>query len=147
MPIDCMWHAISSFPIVEIEVHFDHRFTRKTFRTGNLKILSIPGAIINDVYNFVSPINQYCKLLLFIGGKDLYNGCKPSDKTPIDITNQLIELANFLTEGTKELFLIGIPDRIENKERSAAVNDVLAKVSHRICSHKPQVNWKYRGIS
>ena len=117
------------------------------FESGHLNLLSLPGATIKDVYHFVPPINQYCKIILFIGGNDLYNGCKPSDKTPIDIANQLIELANFLTERTKEVYLIGIPERNENKQRSAAVNEILEKVSHRTRSHKPSVNWKYRGIS
>ena len=87
------------------------------FESGNLNILSLPGPTIKDVYNFVPPINQYCKIILFMGGNDLYNGCKPSDKTPIDIANQLIELANFLTERTKEVYLIGIPERNENKQQ------------------------------
>ena len=107
------------------------------FVSGNLNIISLPGATIKDVYNFVPPINQYCKIILFIGGNDLYNGCKPSDKTPIDIANQLIELANFLTERNKKVYLIGIPEGNENKLRSAAVNEILEKVSHRNRSHKP----------
>ena len=117
------------------------------FESGNLNILSLPGATIKDVYNFVPPINQYCKSILFIGGNDLYNGFKPSEKTPIDIANQLIELANFLTERIKEVYLIGIPERNENKQQSAAVNKILEKLSHRNRSHKPSVSWNYRGIS
>ena len=108
------------------------------FETGKLNILSLPIATIKDVYNFVSPINQYCKIILFFGGNDLYNGCKPSDKTPTDIANQLIELA---------IYLLGIPERNENKQRSAAVNKILEKVSRRNRSHKPSVNRKYKGIS
>ena len=103
--------------------------------------------IFSSLLYFVPPINQYCKIILFIGGNDLFNGCKPSDKTPIDIANQMIELANFLTERTKEVYLIGIPEGNENKHQSAAVNEILEKVSHRNCSHKPSVNWKNRGIS
>ena len=117
---------------------------RRHFESENLNILSLPGATIKDVYNFLPPINQYCKNILFFGGNDLYNGCKPSDKTPIDIANQLIEFANFLNERTKEVYLIGIPERNENKQRSAAVNEILVKVSHRSRIHKPSVNWKYR---
>ena len=92
-------------------------------------------------------MNQYWKIILFVCGNELYNGCKISDKTPIDIANQLTELANFLTEQTKEVYLIGIPERNENKQRSAAVNEILEKVSHRNRSHKPSVTWIYRGIS
>ena len=117
------------------------------FESGNLNILSLPIATIKDVYNFVPPINQYCKITLFSGANDLSNGCKPSNKTPIDIANQLIEFANFLTERTKEVYLIGIQERNENKQRSAAVNEILQKVSQRNCSHKSSVNWKHRGIS
>ena len=119
----------------------------RQFESGNLNILSSPGATIKDVYNFVPPINQYCIIILFFGGNDLYNGCKPSDKTPIDIANQLIELAKFLTEQSEEVYLIGIPERSENKQRSVAVIKILEKMSHRNFSHKPSVNCKYRGIS
>ena len=66
---------------------------------------------------------------------------------PIDIANQLIELAIFLTERTKELFSIGIPEPKKNKELSEATKWILEKVSCRTRNHKPQVNWKYKGIS
>ena len=38
----------------------------RDFESGNLNILSLPGATIKDVYNFVPPINQYCKIILFL---------------------------------------------------------------------------------
>ena len=90
-----------------------------------------------NVYNFDPPINQYRKIILYICVNDLYNDCKPSDKTPIDTASQLIELANFSTERTTELFLMGIPERSENKERSAALNEIHEKVSAKRAATNP----------
>ena len=74
------------------------------YESVNLNILSPPGATIKDVYTFVPLIYQYSRIILFNGGNDWYNGGKPSDKMNTDIANQLIELSNFLSEKTEELF-------------------------------------------
>ena len=108
----------------------------RNFKSEKLNILSLPGATIKDVYKFV-PLSISTRNYTVCWRNELYNGCKPSDKPPIDIANQLIELANFLTERTKEVYLIRIPARNENKQRPAAVNEILDKVSNRARSHKP----------
>ena len=116
-------------------------------KEGNLNIISLPGAGVRHVYNFIPPKNEFDLIILFIGGNDLFDDTEPSDTPAPQIANELIELANFLSERAKQVFVLGIPERDRNKERVEEVNKILEKLAKRVPRITPKVAWKFRSVS
>ena len=76
--------------------------------------------------------------LLFIGANDLFNGELPSARTPKDVDQEISILADELVPLARKVFVIGLPPRLKQSERTKAVNSVLAA---------EEKAWKLRGIS
>ena len=66
-------------------------------KAGNLNIISLPGAKVRDVYNFIPPKNEFDLIILFVGGNDLFNYSEPSYTPAPQMANEIIALANFLS--------------------------------------------------
>ena len=98
---------------------------------GNLNILSLPGAGVRHVYDFLPPEGKYVTIILFVGGNDLYNATTPSDTPAREVATNIIELAYLLCKRAKHVFALGVPERDENKVRSKAVNDILQGAAER----------------
>lgn len=115
---------------------------------GNFNILSLPGAHIQHAYDFIPVEGTFEIIVIFIGGNDLFNGFKPSSKPPQKVAQDLIELADFVCKRTRSsVFVLGIPERDENKTRAKEVNDILQAKAERSPKVKSPVEWKYRGVS
>ena len=80
-------------------------------KAGNLNIISLPGAKARDVYNFIPPKNEFDLIILFVGGNDLFDYTEPSYTPAPQIANEIIALANFLSERAKQVFVLEIPER------------------------------------
>ena len=116
-------------------------------KAGNLNIISLPGAKVRDVYNFIPPKNEFDLIILFVGGNDLFNYSEPSYIPASQIANEIIALANFLSDKAKHVFVLGIPERDQNKERVEEVNKILDKLAFRVPKTNPKVAWKFRSVS
>ena len=110
----------------------------KELDIANFNVLSLPGACVRHVYNFIPKKDRYNTVVLFIGGNDLFCNNAPSTKSAEDLTQELSDLANFLLTKIKSVFVLGIPLRHSLPQRSKTVNALLA-------SRKE--GWKFRGIS
>ena len=117
------------------------------FEAGNLNIIALPGARIRNAFSFAPPPGKFDRIILFIGGNDLYEGFEPPCELPAKVARDLIEFANFLVPQTKEVFVLGIPERNQNKPRSKAVNDILEKTALRTPKQTSPANWKFRSVS
>ena len=91
----------------------------------NFKILSIPGGRIKDVWLFLPSPGEYEIIVLFIGGNDLFEFQRLSETSSKSAADQLSELADHLKELSSKVFIIGIPPRMNQPERSLAVNSLL----------------------
>ena len=95
---------------------------------------------------FAPPSGKFDKIILFIGGNDLYEGFEPSSETPAKVVRDLIELANCLVPQANEVIVLGIPETKQNKPRSKAVNDILEKTALRTSKQTSPGNWKIRSV-
>ena len=86
-------------------------------QAGNLKILSLPGASANHFYDYLPPKDLFDAIILFIGGNNLYYYTTPIDTLLRLVADQVIDLANFLCERAKTVFVLAIPECDENKTR------------------------------
>ena len=109
---------------------------------GNFNILSLPGANIRHLYDYIPPAGR---IILFIGGNDLFDGIEPSSKTPQKVAQDLIELANFACQRTRNnVIVLGIPERDEKRERASLTNDIVKARAERISPNiKQKAEWKY----
>ena len=89
---------------------------------GNINILSLPGATVSNVYQFVPPQGKYEIIVLFDGGNDLYIGYHPSVATGIPPKTEI--------ESFEDHELI----------RHLAVNQRLANASK-------EARWNFRGLA
>ena len=100
----------------------------RLLEAGNLNILSLPGASIRHLYDYIQPAGRFEIIILFTGGNDLFDGFEPSSKTPQKIAQDLIELADFACQRTRSsVFALGIPERDKKRERASVTNDVKAR--------------------
>ena len=110
----------------------------KELDIANFNVLSLPGACVRHVYNFIPKKDSYDTVVLFIGGNDLFCNNAPSTKSAEDLTQELSDPANFLLTKIKSVFVLGIPLRHSLPQRSKTVNALLALRKE---------GWKFRGIS
>ena len=105
---------------------------RKGLGIANFNVLSLPGAKIEHVYNFISKKDFYDTIVLFIGGNNLFV------TTSENLVRQISNLANLLLTKTKKVFVLGIPLRNFQPHQAREVNSLLASC---------QEGWKFRGVS
>lgn len=105
----------------------------------NFNILSIPGAKIRDARTFLPPRDRYDIIVLFVGGNDLFQGKFPSAISTEDVAKELICLANEAASLARQVFVIGIPPRHGQVQRTKSVNSYLA--------NSKDSKWLFRGIS
>ena len=105
---------------------------------ANFNVLSLPGARVRHVYNFVPKKGDYDIVVLFIGGNDLFCGNIPSTLSADDLVQEISDLANLLLTKAKKVFVLGIPQRHSQSQRTKAVNALLAS---------RREGWKFRGIA
>ena len=114
---------------------------------GSLNIPSFPGAGIKHFYEFLPTKDRFKLIIFFVGGSDFYDGFQPSSNPASKVANDIIEVANFLSERARKVFVLGIPEHDENKPSSKAVADVMEDTAARKHREKPQVAWKFRSLS
>ena len=103
----------------------------------NFNILSLPGARIGSVIDFLPEKGKYDLIVLFIGGNDAYERNVPSSVSEQDIANEISKLADELSLRAPKIFILGIPHRGEYRKRASDVNGFL---------RTKKGNWKYRGL-
>ena len=104
----------------------------------NFCIISIPGGRVCHVRNFIPQQGEFDTITLFIEANYLFNGELPSARTPKDVAQETSILADELVPLARKVFVIGLPPRLKQSERTKAVNSVLAA---------EEKAWKFRGIS
>ena len=110
----------------------------KILNIANFNILSLPGALVKHVYNFVPKKDLYDTVVLFIGGNDLFSGKAQSNISASELVQEISDLANLLLTRAKRVFVLGIPRRHYQLERTKEVNASLAS---------RRESWKFRGVS
>ena len=117
----------------------------KELDIANFNVLSLPGACVRHVYNFIPKNDSYDTVVLFIGGNDLFCNNLPSTKSVEDLAQKLSDLANFLLTKIKSVFVLGIPLRHSLPQRSKTVNALLASRKEARCE-KRVVRSTYRSL-
>ena len=119
----------------------------RNLEAGNLNILSLPGACVRHVYNFIPPKDNFDIIVLFVGGNDLYFFKNPTTTPALQVAHEITDLANLFCDRAKVVYVLGIPERNENKVRSKQVNDFLQSVGERKTKDQPLVTWRYRTVA
>ena len=119
-----------------------------------INILSLPGAGVKHVQNFIAPKGKYEKIAIFIGGNDLY-GYLPSNTPVQEVVDSICELANTLFEVTDNVFVFGIPPRfppeheIEQIKSEYEDHDLLRHraVNRKLHQLSKKYDWGFRGLA
>ena len=93
---------------------------------ANFNILSLPGAKVHDVYNFIPRVGRFDIIVLFVGGNDLFHSKSPSKVSSEEIADNISDLANVLGGKADKVFVLGIPPCHNLRERTRAVNKLLS---------------------
>ena len=117
----------------------------KHLRFPNFDILSLPGAQIRHLSEFLPEKRLYDNIVLFFGGNDIFSGSTPSNKEPEETAEELALLAEELVSlATEKVFVTGIPSRgsdSASKKKAKPTNEFINKVQ------KKSKKWEYRGIT
>ena len=119
----------------------------RNLEAGNLNILSLPGACVRHVYNFIPPKGLFDIIILFVGGNDLYFFQKPTLTPASQVAHEIIDIANLLCHRAKVVYVLGVPERNDNKVRSKQVNDLLQSIGERKTKDQSFVAWRYRTVA
>ena len=144
--ISMRYHLFKTSPKKALQIA-DSQARYLTF--GNINILLLPGATVNNVYQFVPPQGKYEIIVLFVGGNDLYSGYLPSVATPQEVFERIESLANTLITVAKKLYVIGITPRIppeteiENFEDHELIRHLA--VNQRLANASKQARWTSEG--
>ena len=98
----------------------------KKLNIAYFNILSLPGAQVMHVYNFLPKKDIYDTIVLFIGGNDLFSGKAHSNISASELVQKISDLANLLLTRAKRVFVLGIQHRHYQPERTKEVNTLLA---------------------
>ena len=104
---------------------------------SNFHIHSLPGPQVKRVYKFLPKNDIYDTIVLFIGGNDLFSGKAQSNISASEQVQEISDLAILLLTRAKRVFVLGIPHRHYQPERTKEVNALLAS---------GRESWKFRGI-
>ena len=110
----------------------------KKLNIANFNILSLPGAQVKQVYNFLPKKDIYDTIVLFSGGNDLFSDKAKSNIFASELVQEISDLANLLLTRAKRVFVLGIAHRQYHSERTKEINALLAS---------RRETWKLRGIS
>ena len=110
----------------------------KKLNISNFNILSLPGAQVKHVCKFLPKKDIHDTIVLSIGGNDLFSGKAQSYISASELVPEISDLANLLLTRAKSVFVLGIPHRHYQPERTKEVNALLAS---------RRESWKFRGIS
>ena len=110
--------AISSIQSFKNQKPVNFGYPRKRDRHC-LNVLSLLGAKIEHVYNFIPKKDLYDIIVLFIGGNNLFV------TTSENLVRQISDLAYLLTKA-KKVFVLGIPLRNFQPHQAKEVNSLLA---------------------
>ena len=93
---------------------------------ANFNILSLFGAKVKDVYNFIPRMVRFDIIVFFVRRNDhLY--CKsPSKFSSEEVADKISDLANALKNKADKELLLGIPTRQNQRERTSAINNLLS---------------------
>ena len=90
----------------------------KKLNIANFNILSLPGAHVKHVYNFLPKKDIYDTIVLFVAGNDLFSGKAQSNISASELVQEIADLANLSLTRTKRVFVLGIPHRHCQPERT-----------------------------
>ena len=99
---------------------------------AKFNVLSLPGAKIELVYNFIPKKDLYDIIVLFIGGNNLFVTSSEN------LVRQISNIPNLLLTKTKKVFVLGIPIRNFHPHQAKQMSSLLASC---------QEGSKFRGIS
>ena len=69
---------------------------------------------------------MYDTIVLFIGANDLFSGKAQSSNSASELVQDIADLTNLLLTRAKRVYLLGIPHRHYQPERTKEVNALLA---------------------
>ena len=118
----------------------------RNLEAGNVNILSLPGACVRHVYNFVPHKDIFDIIILFVGGNDLYFFKNSTTTAASQVAREIIDLADLLCHRAKVVYVLGILERNDNKVRSKQVNDFLQSLGERKTKDQPLVTVAVGGI-
>ena len=85
----------------------------KELEFASFNVISLPGACVRHVYNFIPKKDSYETVVLFIGANDLVCNNVPYTKSAEDLMQELSDLANFILTKVKSVFIFVIPLGLE----------------------------------
>ena len=109
----------------------------KKLNIANFNIVWLPGAQVKHVYKFLPQKDIYDTIVLFIGGNDLFSGKAQSNISASEPVQEISDLPKVLLTSAKRVFVLGIPHRHYQPERTKEVNALLSS---------RRESWKFRGI-
>ena len=115
----------------------------KHLRFPNANILSLPGARIRDLTEYYPSKGQYDRIVLFIGGNDLFKGFHQSTAEPQEVAELALLADELVPLASKKVYVVAIPpggQDTANNKRTKATNDFINDLAE-------NSRWKYRGIS
>ena len=111
-----IFHEASSYHLLISDSQTHSVPNNTTIAFGVVNVLTLPGGQIRHLYDFLPKPAQYKSVTLFIGGNDSYLRGGNIFSTPAqEIANELKTLADFLSDNTEEVYLIGIPERFKSR--------------------------------
>ena len=87
----------------------------RSLEAGNVNILSLPGACVRHVYNFVPHKDIFDIIILFVGGNDLYFFKNSTTTAASQVAREIIDLVDLLCHRAKVVYVLGILERNHNK--------------------------------
>ena len=133
--LSCLQNIIHANP-------FDCRLTGKQFGSRELEILSLPGACVQQVYNFIHLLKIFLISSFICRGNDLSFFKKPTTTPASQVAHEIIDFANLLCHHAKVVYVLGIPERNESKIRSKQVNDFWQSVGERKTKYQQLGTWR-----
>ena len=114
--------ALSHLKIFQYRIPIELWFTSKTIWIRKHEQTFTSSSWYQESLQLPSTYRFFDKIILFFGCKDLLDVCEPSNANPKDVASDLINLANTLVHHAEEAFVLGIPEKDENKLRAESPN-------------------------
>ena len=108
----------------------------RPFEFRSLNTLSQLGASARQVDDLIPHGSMFDKIIL-ICGNDFIQGCDPSSANPKDVARDIVELAKYPVHRTREVFVLGTPERNENNLRARTSKDIFEAQGKRVPRRNP----------